>query len=388
MLLAPATFQIQPTPRATFAAGGAAKLGRQVSALGARRALIVTDPGVVRAGVAARVEASLREAGLETASFSAISPNPTAAEVAAGVALLRGLESAAVVALGGGSAMDAAKLLALMAPNEALTPRDCHPACKPAKPGCPVLAVPTTAGTGSETNSYGVITDTAVGRKFLIGHASVLPVSVLLDPLLTLALPAVPTATCGMDVLTHAIEAATSSRTNPFSQGVALRAIGLVREGLLVATRDGQNVEARSAMLVAAHLAGIAFSSAGLGICHAMGHPLSARLGAAHGQALATLLPGVMRFNLGVCASVYAEVALALGVGEAGRSDAENAEAAIAEVERLRREVGCERSLTELGASSALIPALVEDAFMDALMMTTPRMPSPDDVAALYRAAL
>jgi alcohol dehydrogenase class IV len=204
-----------------------------------------------------------------------------------------------------------------------------------------------------------------------------MPALTFLDPELGLGVPAGVTATCGMDVLTHAIEAFTTSRSNPYSDALALGAIALAARFLPVAFQDGKDLEARSQMLLASHLAGLAFTSSGLGICHAMGHPLSARLGVAHGQTLATLLPHVMRFNLEVCRERYAKVARAM-----------EADDAIAAVERLRALVGTDRGARELGVTQELIPTLVEDAFADVLMFATPRMPQPADVTALYEEAL
>ena len=386
-MLSDTSFQIQPIPRALFQVGGLSKLPKQVAGLRAKRAFIVSDPGVAKAGIVAKVKDVLSSAGLDVAAFDAVSPNPTAAECRKGADALREFGESVVIALGGGSAMDAAKAIALMAPNDA-TAQECWPGAKLGKPGYKVVAVPTTAGTGSETNMYGVITDSDVGRKFLVGNLTVMPAGVVLDPQLTLGLPQVPTATCGMDVLTHAVEAYTSARTNPFTQGIAFRAIEMVAGNLEKAFNDGSDIEARGQMLVAAHLAGDAFGSSGLGICHAMGHPLSARLGTAHGQSLCTLLPAIMHFNMPSSERKYAEVAFALGVGDRADNDASNAAAAVKEVERLRAAVSTERSLADLGGDAELIPTLVEDALADPLMTTTPRKPTGDDVAALYQSVL
>ena len=386
-MLSETSFQIQPIPRALFLVGGLSKLPKHVAGVRAKRAFIVSDPGVAKAGIVAKAREALSSAGLDVCTFEGVSPNPTTKECRAGADVLKEFGDAAVVAIGGGSAMDAAKAIALMAPNDA-SAQGVWPGAKLAMPGHKVIAIPTTAGTGSETNMYGVITDGDVGRKFLVGNMTVMPASVILDPQLTVGLPKVPTATCGMDVLTHAIEAYTSARTNPFTQGVAFRAIQMVAGYLEKAFADGSDIEARSQMLVAAHLAGDAFGSSGLGICHAMGHPLSARLGATHGQSLCTLLPAIMRFNMPVSEHQYAEVASALGVADAAGSDESNAAAAVKEVERLRTAVSTDRSLTDLGGDGELVATLVEDALADPLMMTTPRMPTPDDVAGLYRGVL
>lgn len=386
-MLSKTSFDIQPSVRTSFGPGVVKKLGKRVKGLGSGRAFIITDPGIRQAGLVDRLGAALEAEGIEWQVFDGVSANPDTTCVKAGAAALSASAEAVVIALGGGSAMDAAKAIALVAPNGGEV-GDFHFGCKPGKPGHRIIAVPTTAGTGSETNLFGVVTDPKLGRKVLVGHASVLPVQVLLDPELTLGVPPAVTATTGMDVLTHAIEAFTSSRANPFSDAIALQAISMVVTHLPVAFDDGADLEARSQMLLAANLAGISFGSSGLGICHAMGHPLSARLGVAHGQSLATLLPHVMRFNRGAVADKYAKVAIAMGAVEAGASDAANADHAIAAVEALRARVGTDRSGKELGIEPKLLPTLVEDAFADLLMMTTPKHPEPKDVTAIYEAAL
>jgi alcohol dehydrogenase len=349
--------------------------------------LIVTDAGITRSGIAARIQELLARDGVEAALFDGVLANPTALQVQEGADRLRELDGALVVALGGGSSLDAAKAIALVGANRGAV-TDFTFGCKPEHRGRTVVAVPTTAGTGSETNMFGVVTEPKLGRKILIAHPSVMPQAIFLDPELGVGAPREVTATCGMDVLTHAIEAFTSNRNNPYADALALRAIAMTGGYLPRAFDDGSDLEARSQMLLASHFAGLAFSSSGLGICHAMGHPLSARLGAAHGQTLATLLPHVMRFNLDVCEARYAEVAEALGSATSGQSPRERALAAISAVETLRAKVGCDRSGSELGVREDMIPTLIEDAFADVLMLTTPRSPQAADVDALYRAVL
>jgi alcohol dehydrogenase class IV len=385
-MLADKVFEIQPGVSAAFGNGSVAKLGRRVAALGEKRVLVVTDPGLVEAGVVAKVSAALEAESLKVEVFSGVHANPTRQDVEAGVEVLRANAKAVVVAVGGGSSMDAAKVIALLAPNGGNV-SDFPVGCRPAKPGHIVVAVPTTAGTGSETNMYGVVTDKSIGRKVMAAHASVLPALVVLDPELTLGLSPAVTALSGMDALTHAIEAFTSNRANPFSDALALRAIAAIATYLPRVVGDGKNLESRSEMLLAAHLAGRAFSSSALGICHAMGHPLSARLDLAHGQSLATLLPHVMRFNLGVCETKYAQVGIALGVADPTLGDAQNAERAILAVEKLSTRVGTAKRASELGVTRALLPTLVEDAMADMLMTGTPRFPEARDVHALYEAA-
>jgi alcohol dehydrogenase len=381
------SFEIQPNTRTSFGVGAIKKLGKRALALKKQRALIVTDPGLVKAGVAGRVLELLSAEGLAASVFDQVGANPNVEHVERGADALRSAGDAVVIALGGGSSLDAAKAIALLGPNRG-SARDFTFGCKPEKPGQPLIAVPTTAGTGSETNMFGVVTDLTLGRKILIAHPSVMPIATFLDPELGVGAPREVTACCGMDVLTHAIEAFTTSRNNPYSDALALRAIEITGSYLPRAYADGADLEARAQMLIASHLAGLAFSSSGLGLCHAMGHGLSARFGAAHGQTLATLLPHVMRFNLDVCQSRYARVAAALAAAEPSASDSENAARAISGVERLRSSVGTDRSASELGLSAELIPTLVDDAFADVLMFATPKMPQPADVARLYQAAL
>ncbi len=386
-MLSESDFELHSGSRALFGVGAIGRLPKRMKGGGVSKVLVVTDAGLVRAGVIGKVTDALGAAGIESAVFDGVGANPHKSHVDEGADRLRALGDAGVVAVGGGSSMDAAKAIALQGPNGGSI-ADFYPGCRPGVPGAALFAVPTTAGTGSETNMYGVITDPGLGRKLLIGHLSVQPAAVALDPQLTLGVPRVVTATCGMDVLTHAVEALTCKRSNPFTDAVALKAIAMTARWLPTAFDDGQNVEARSQMLVAAHLAGIAFTSSGLGICHAMGHPVSARLDAAHGQTLATLLPHVMRFNLDAVVDRYAQVGAAMNVAEAGADDRTNAERAIAAVEALSARVQTNRALSELGDARSMVATLVEDAFADVLMMATPRFPKPEDVKALYEAAL
>jgi alcohol dehydrogenase len=213
-------------------------------------------------------------------------------------------------------------------------------------------------------------------------HSSIVPAVSVLDPDLTLKLPPYPTATCGFDVFTHAIEAFVSPRGNPYSDAVALDAIRIVARHLRTAVADGDDLEARSQMLLASAMAAIAFNVAGLGSAHGTGHALSARLHAAHGQTLATMLPHVMGFNAQVCAEKYAAVASILEPGSSG-----SPAAAIDAVQRLRADIGIERSIRELGAGDDLLPVLVADAMADPVNRGNPRPVDAAALEALYRAA-
>jgi alcohol dehydrogenase class IV len=296
--------------------------------------------------------------------------------VEAGGQALRDFGDAAVIGLGGGTALDAAKGLSLAAAND-LSVRDLDYRRDVARDGLPVIAVPTTAGTGAETNGFGVIDDPQTHRKFYVGHGSIVPRATILDPELTLGLPPGPTAATGMDALTHALESLASRRANPYAHGLGLEVVRMVSRWLPAAVADGGDLEARSQMLLAAHLAGLAFRTTGLGLCHAIAHALSARLGTAHGVALAVALPHVLAFNQPSVPEVDAEVAAAMGASSAGEA-----------VRRLSSALGMPRALRELGCTAALIPVLAEDALADEVMLNTPRVPSAEQLVRQLQTAL
>lgn len=386
-MLSDSTIKIQPLPRIVFGAGSSGEIAKHAAETKKSRALLVTDAGLVKAGIAGDIANRMKDGGFEVAIFDGVEPNPTDKNVAAGVAKLRALGDAVVVALGGGSSMDCAKAIALLV-NNAGHPRDFGYGCKPEKPGAPVVAIPTTAGTGSETNLVGVITDTEHNRKIYVAHPSVQPRVAVLDPKLTVGLPPYPTATCGFDVLTHAIEAYTSRVANPYTDGIAIQAVRMAWTHLPRAFSDGSDLEARSQMLLASAMAAVAFNVVGLGAAHGTGHPIGARFHAAHGQTLATMLPHVMRFNLDARAAKYAAIGAAIGVAKPGVSDADNAKACIAAVEGVIAQLGLRKKLGDLGASKGDIAQLVEDALQDLTMRTNPRKVTADDARALFEAAL
>jgi alcohol dehydrogenase len=245
------------------------------------------------------------------------------------------------------------------------------------------VAVPTTAGTGTETNPFGVITDPVTRRKFYVGGATSLPVAAILDPELTASLPPGGTAATGMDALVHALESCMSRRANPWSEGIALQAIRMISAHLPRAVADGSNLEARSQMLLASHLAGVAMASTGLGLCHAIGHALGGRFDIAHGVALTMVLPGVLRFNIGACEDRLAAVAFAAGAGDTARSAAWNAAAAVDAVTALADRVGMKHQLPGFGVSAADFDLIAADALGDEVLDNTPRLPSGADIRAI-----
>jgi alcohol dehydrogenase len=380
--------------RARFGAGVIDELPDALASIGATTAYVVTDPGVSASGVAGRVVDLLFGAGVAVDVFDGVEPNPGTATILAGSERLRGFlqgrppGKVAVVGLGGGSAMDSAKVIALHAPNadhRAVMSLGYHD--DTVSPGVPVIAVPTTAGTGAETNTYGVITDEAAGRKGYVGHESVLPRLAILDPELTLGLPPAVTAASGVDAMTHSLESLLSKNPNPFAEAVALGVIRTVGEWLPRAVADGSDLEARSRMLLAAHYAGVGQQSGtGVGAVHAIGHAIGTRAHLAHGTALATVMPEVFETYLGTRDRELALVAVALGAASPSDDEAAAARAGIEAVRDLLERVGQRRTLSELGLGEDVESVIVQDAVDDAAIDNSPRLPSTDEIAGILAA--
>jgi alcohol dehydrogenase len=383
---------ISPTPRAHFGVGAIGGLPGIVRSTGGGAVVVVTDAALAATPVVASVTGVLEAAGVRVTVFGEVHPNPTTGDLAAGAdAVARAAGPAGggpitLVAVGGGSPIDAAKGIALAAVNPQRG-RDLDYRGEFASPALPIVAVPTTAGTGAETNAFGVVTDPPSRRKFYVGHASTLPAAAVLDPGLTVGLPPSATAATGMDALTHALESYLSVRANPWSDGIALQVIRMIAVHLPRAHADGQDLEARSQMLLAAHMAGIGMATTGLGLCHAVGHALGGRFDIAHGVALTMLLPEVLRFNAAVCAERLADVAVALSVADPARSSARNADAAIDAVAGLADRVGMTQRMAGLGITVADFGQIAADALDDEVLANAPRQPTAADIDSILAAS-
>ena len=369
-----------------FGVGAIARLPEVVAAAGGWRAFIVTDPGVDVAGVLAQVTGAL--GSIPATVFSQVEPDPSGATAELGATSLRslGLDGTVVVAVGGGSPMDAAKAMALGAAND-------RPLWEleydgpTLTPACPIIAVPTTAGTGSEAHPFAVITREEVGRKDYIGHPSLLPATTILDPALTVGLPAGVTAATGIDAMTHSLESLLSRNGNPFAESMALGVIRIVYDWLPRAIADGSDLEARSQMLMAAHLAGVGQASGtGVGLVHALGHALGTRGRLAHGTALAVVLPEVLAFYLeepGLRDRELALVGVAIGAASATEQPATAAGAAIGELRRFLASIGQRPTLRSLGFDDALLDVVAHDAIDDVAIRNSPRLPALDEARAI-----
>ncbi|RYD04036.1 hypothetical protein N752_16735 [Desulforamulus aquiferis] len=317
--------------------------------------------------------------------YKDVSPNPTVNQVDFGLKLMKDNGCDFLISFGGGSPHDCAKAIALLATNGGDI-RDYEGINKVKKSSAPLIAINTTAGTGSELTRFCIITDEERQIKMAINDWRVTPVIAVNDAELMIGKPPGLTSTTGMDALTHAIEAYVSVNASPITDCQARKAIDLVFNHLLEAYKDGNNIEAREGMVYAQFLAGIAFNNAGLGYVHAMAHQLGGFYDLPHGLCNAVLLPAVMRFNLPVVAKKYARVARAVGIDTGGLTDEQSAELLIEKIEQLNKELSIPLKLSELrGFNAGDIPQLAENALKDITRLTNPRQGNQEDVEEIYR---
>lgn len=378
---------LDPKPAAHFGVGAVSKVGELAVAQGAKSALIITDPFLGASPICAEVKESLEAAGIKVSVFDGVTPNPTTACVDAGSDAGAEAKCDILIALGGGSSMDTAKGVSLGAVNpERGIGLDYTTNFK--NSGIPIIAIPTTAGTGSEVNAFGVITDEHTHKRFYVGHSSALAKAAILDPALTIGLPPKATAATGMDALVHATESYISKRPNPYSDGIALQVVEMVSQNIVTACTKGDDIEARSQMLLASHIAGVGFSHTGLGLVHGIGHALGGQFNIPHGVALCLVLEEVLKFNLPHRVSRFARLAFALGVGETSNTDAQNADAAIARIAQLVEQVGLKGKLSDFAISKDHLGSLADDAVADAVTLNNPVEPTRDDVVAIMEKTL
>ena len=376
----------QSPERLLFGWGSVGKTGEEAMRYGTK-ALIVSGKTSSRAsGALDAVCASLKSAGISVTLFCEVESDPSVHTVTVGATLARDSGADIVIALGGGSPLDAAKAISVMATHSgnivdyektALT-----------RKGIPVIAIPTTAGTGSEVTKFVVISDTDRKVKMLISSPFLIPRVALLDPQLTLSIPPAFTAGPGMDALTHAIEAFQSSLAAPTTDVFALSAIRLIGGNLVKATLNGANVEARTAMLLGQMHAGLAFGNASVALVHAMSRPLGAHFGIPHGQANAILLPWVMEYNRPACPEKFVRIAEALGCDVQGLPLKEASRLAVTTVREIYADTGLPLTLAELGVPAESLPQLAQDASQSGSVLFNPRKPTLSEIEQLYHSCL
>lgn len=374
-------------PEMIFGQGALSQVGECAGRLGANKVFLVSDRGVVQAGWVDRAAPYLEREGLTFQVWTGVSPNPKDYEVEVGAREYEKSGCDAVLVIGGGSAIDAAKAVAILASNGGHI-GEYEGIDRIAKPLPPMVVVPSTAGSGSEVSQFSIIVDSRRKVKMAIISKSLVPDIAITDPLLLLTVDSRLTANTGMDALTHAIEAYVSVAATPLTDVHALSAIRLIAEHLPASVASQTNAGAKEAMAMASLEAGLAFSNAILGAVHAMTHQLGGLLDMPHGEANAILLPYVMEFNMISSQARYADIAAALGESIAGLSRRQAALRAIAAVRDLAGDVGVPRRLSEVGLDADYIPRLSENAVRDACLITNPRDASLGDIEGIFRAAL
>lgn len=378
-------FDFHTPTRVVFGPGSMNRLGELASELGEHRVLLVTDPGLEAAGHPQRATQSLKEAGLEVFLFDDVEENPTSKHVEAGVHFARPHKIDLIVSVGGGSAMDCAKGINFLLTNGG-SMADYKGFGKAAKPMLPSIGVPTTAGTGSEAQSYALIADAKTHLKMACGDRKAAFQIAILDPEVTVTQPQHVTALTGIDAVAHAVESFVCNKRNPVSSIFAREAWKLLEPNLDKVLKNPRDLEARGAMQMGAFLAGTAIENSMLGVCHAAANPLTAHYGITHGQAIGVLLPHVIRFNGRDVAHLYGELIDEVGLVN-GHPDSA-AEALALRVSVLMKVAGLPTKLSALGVSQTILPILAEEANQQWTARFNPRPVAEPDIVAIYEAAL
>jgi len=373
--------------RIMFEQGVSKQVGEITKSFNVNNVLLVYDKGVKAAGIVDGIQASIEKEGLSITEYDGVLPNPpdTIIEEAAENARKENVE--AIVAVGGGSSIDAAKAINILLTNPSpITQYDGVNMVE--NQTKPLIAIPTAAGTGSEVTEITVITNTTTVKKMIMVGKNIGPDMALVDPELTIGLPKGVTDATGMDALTHAIEAYVSPKASTMSNINALKAVELVYNNLEKASADGNNLEARENMLMGSMLAAFAFNSALLGLVHGIAHPLSAHCGLPHGIANATTLPYVMEFNAEVpeVQTKFKEIAEAIGLDVAGKSDKEASDMLIQAVKDLSAKLGIP-TLSEAGVTKDKFDVLAKDTLEEASMLTNPRPATKEEVLNILEIA-
>lgn len=382
----PGGFDFRPRTRIVYGAGALAHLGSIARELGARRALLVTDPGVRAAGHPARAAALLEEAGIALATFAEVREDPTTLDVERCLELARAHRPDLLVAVGGGSSIDTAKGASFLLTNGG-SMEDYRGIATAKRPLLPLIAVPTTAGTGSEVQSFALIAREADHAKMACGDPSAAPRVALLDPDLTASAPRQVVACTGMDAIGHAVECAVTSARTPLSLLLAREAFRLAADAFPRVLSDLSDTDSRGAMLRAACFAGLAIEQSMLGVAHALANPLSAHFRIPHGQAVGLVLPAVVRFNAqdAETAALYRELALAAALCERHASARSAAEALAARLEHLLTEARLAPAPPQLHLDAPTLDTLAAEAAEQWTARFNPRPVDRPALRALYR---
>ena len=374
--------QFSLPPNTHIGAGAIGCIGELLLELKAQRVFIVIDEVVARLGLAAPMFRSLDHAQLHYTVFKQPVGEPESDVVERGVMACVQSSSNALIAIGGGSAIDSAKAIAVLAANPSLKVSDLLNPANIVQRRMPMVAIPTTAGTGSEATNVTVITDSRSHQKQVIAHPDLIPDIALIDACLMIQLPPAFTAATGVDALTHAIEAYVAKNATPLTRALAYQALRMIGQSLSLATGCGENIAAREDMALASYMAGVAFSNAGLGLTHAMSHQLGARYHIGHGVANAIMLPSVMNFNELVCKRDFSDIGLALS-GEIMPSNK-----VIHWIQNWIGELGLPTNLAVVGGREADFEQMAAEALHDYCLSTNPRSVSQAQIVQVYQHAM
>lgn len=372
-----------------FGAGARRELPAVLGRLGLKKALVVTDKGLIQFGVAKMVTDVLDEAGIPYEVYSEVKPNPTVTNVQMGVEAFKASGADCLVAVGGGSSMDTAKGIGIVSNNPEFADVVSLEGVAPTKhKTVPIIALPTTAGTAAETTINYVIIDEKRQAKMVCVDPNDIPCCSIIDAELMYSLPKGTTAATGLDALTHAIEGYITKAAWELSDMFEIEAIRMINKYLRLAVFDPTNPVGREGMALAQYVAGMAFSNVGLGVVHGMAHPMGSLFDIPHGVANALLLPTVMEFNAPVALDKYVEIAKAMDAYKPGMTKQEAAAAACKAVRDLAIEVGIPQHLSDLGIKESDIDALADQAITDVCTPGNPRKVTRDDIVALYKKVL
>ncbi len=374
-------------PEFVFGVDARKLVGRYARNLGAGRVLLVSDPGVRAAGWVDEAAESLRAEHIEVTVFTDVSPNPRDHQVMAGAEVFRQHQCDFIVAVGGGSPMDAAKGIGIVASNGGHI-LDYEGVDRVVVPMPPLICLPTTCGTAADVSQFAIINNTRERVKIAIVSKALVPDASLIDPVTLSTLDAYTTAATGIDAMVHAIEAAVSNAASPLTDVHAMQALRLLHRHLAAAVADAHNVEARGGVMLASLEAGLAFSNASLGCVHALAHSLGGYLDLPHGECNALLLSHVVGFNYASAAARYREVGEVLGADFRGLGEAECGRRFCAHLADLRASLGIAGGLRQRGLPEAELPVLAAKAINDPCNATNPRRPTAADLQVILGEAL
>ncbi len=376
------------TPRLMAIGGGAlAELPAMLARLGVAKPLIVTDPYIRGCGILDRATGLLDDARVRWQVFADTVPDPTTAVIEIGARILENGDFDSLVAIGGGSSIDTAKGISVLAANGGKM-RDYKVPNEIPKAGLPILAIPTTAGTGSEVTRFTVVTDTETDEKMLIAGLACCPLAAIVDYELTLSMPYRLTADTGIDSLTHAIEAYVSRRANPYSDGLARQAMGLIARNIRTACAEPDNHQAREAMMLGATTAGMAFSNASVALVHGMSRPIGAFFHVPHGLSNAMLLPEITAFSASAALDRYADCARSMGVADEDEGSQGAVARLLEELRRLNRDLQVPSPRAygiDVNRYEELLPVMADQALASGSPGNNPRVPTADEIIQLYQ---